>query len=372
MPDNAYMTGIYLGALSMRYAVTKDPEALAEAGKSIEALNLLVTVSGKKGLLSRAAWPVERPFQDDSEWLPSADGKYLWRGDVSTDQMAGVFYGYGIAFDLVASEEQKKTIAARVAELADHVLENGLQIVGIDGKVTTWGKYNPEYAKGWEKLNALLLLQLLKVAHHVTGAERFGTAYRRYAVDEGYAEATVKARKAGNPVRRGAVNHSDDVLLWLGYYPLLTYETDPALRELYLSSLKRTWLGTDKFPGVKPEASPIYAFIAHQFLDDASGDTAAIDTLAWFPLDMKWNRDTISEYEKQFAFTYDPSSKSPEPAQGQPVPVDRRAKSWSSWVMDPYEPGADRQIDDPMEYNGHDYLMGYWLGRYWGYVPVDK
>jgi hypothetical protein len=23
-----------------------------------------------------------------------------------------------------------------------------------------------------------------------------------------------------------------------------------------------------------------------------------------------------------------------------------------------------------MEYNGHDYLAGYWLGRYFGFIPA--
>ena len=368
MPDNAYMTGIYLGALSMQYAATRDTTVRAKASASIRALDLLCTVSGKKGLLARAAWPVDRPMDDDGTWRKSPHGEYRWRGDVSSDQMAGVFYGYALAYDLVASEEERKQIAARVAELADHVLDNDLRIIGYNGKVTTWGKYYPRYAKAWEKLNALLLLQLLKVAHHVTGESRFGEAYRHWAVDGGYAEAAVRARKMGDPLRRGTINHSDDVLLFLGYYPLLEYETDPELRRYYAAGLERTWTGTDRFPGVKPEANPFYAFVVHRFLGDDSGDAAGINTLEWFPLDMKWNQGTIAAYKKVFRFVSDPTPASPEPKPGETVPVDRRAKSWSAWVMDPYAPGADRAVDSAMEFNGHDYLMGYWVGRYARYI----
>lgn len=371
MPDDAYMTGIYLGALSMQYAVTKDPAVRAEASASIAALNLLCTVSGKKGLLARAAWPADKPMADDGNWRLSDDGKYKWRGDVSTDQMDGVFYGYALAYDLVASDDEKAQIAARVSELAGSVLDNGLHIIGYDGKITTWGKYSPEYAKSWAKLNALLLLQLLKVAEHVTGEARFAEAYRHWAQDEGYAEAAVRARLTGNPTR-GQVNHSDDVLLFLGYYPLFEYEKDPAIRHFYTESLKRSWGGTERFPGVKPEANPFYTFMVHRFLDDASCDAAAIDTLRWFPLDMKWNQATIAAYAKEFSFTFDATPRSPEPGPDQPVPVDRRAKSWSAWVMDPYAPGDDRSVDALMEFNGHDYLMAYWLGRYAGYVGADK
>ena len=371
MPDNAYMTGIYLGALSMQYAVTQEPEVRAKASKSISALHLLCTVSGKKGLLARAAWPVDKPMEDDGIWRPSKDGAYTWRGDVSSDQMDGVFYGYALAYDLVATEDEKQAIAKNVAALADHVIENDLRIIGYDGKVTAWGKYYPAYAKSWEKMNALLLLQLLKVAHHVTGAPRFDEAYRHWAIDEGYAKTAVNARKMGNPSRAGAINHSDDVLLFLGYYPLMLYETDPELRRLYTDSMVRSWSGTERFPGVKPEANPYYAFCAQRFLNDPSGVAAGIDTLRWFPLDMKWNHDTISQYEQEFGFTHDPTPQSPVPKEGEPVPVDRRHKSWSAWVMDPYAPGGSRTENSPLAFNGHDYLMAYWLGRYAGLVDAE-
>ena len=89
MPDDAYMTGIHLGMLAMRYAVTGDATTRREAGESIQALDLLCTVSGIKGLLARSAVPIDTPFSDDGEWHLTSDGTYLWRGDVSTDQMVG-------------------------------------------------------------------------------------------------------------------------------------------------------------------------------------------------------------------------------------------------------------------------------------------
>ena len=57
MPDNAYLTGLYLGTLAMKYAVTQDPKDKATAKQCIQALHLLCAVSGKKGLPARAAWP---------------------------------------------------------------------------------------------------------------------------------------------------------------------------------------------------------------------------------------------------------------------------------------------------------------------------
>ena len=102
MPDNAYMTGIYLGSLAMKYAVTKSDADRAAASTALRGLHLLCTVSGQKGLLARAAWPLDKPFADDGEWRASPNGKHKWRGDVSCDQMTGVLYGYALAYDLVA------------------------------------------------------------------------------------------------------------------------------------------------------------------------------------------------------------------------------------------------------------------------------
>ncbi len=371
MPDNAYMTGIRLGTLSMKYAVTGAPEDRAAVSEAIRALHLLCTVSGVPGLLARAVWPKERPLADDGIWRDSACGRYRWRGDVSSDQVDGVMFGFSLAHALAADEAEKALIAADAAALVDHILGNNLRIVDADGKPTRWGNYTPAYVRRLERMNALLWLQALKVTHQVTGEDRFDALYRQYAVDEGYAELAVMARLLLNPTRRGAVNHSDDVLLFLAYENLLRLETDPALREHYLAGFRRMWAGSDKFPGVKPEANPIYAFLAAKYLDDDSGVAPAIDTLRWFPLDMKWNQDTIAAYAQQFGFTYDPAPQSPEPEKDQPIPVDRRAKSWSAWVMDPYAPGEDRSIDAPIEYNGHDFLLGYWLGRHYGHIPTD-
>lgn len=368
MPDNAYMTGMYLGALSMKFAVTGTAEDRAAARRSLQALHLLCTVSGKKGLLARAAWPVDHPMEDDGEWRVSADGKYKWRGDVSSDQMDGVLFGFALAYDLMADEADKLLIAADVAALADHVLENDLRIIDVDGKATTWGKYDPLYARLLEPMNALLLLQLLKVAHHVTGEARFAEAYRTWAIDEGYAKTALHARRSLNPNIPGAVNHSDDVLLFLAYEPLLRLETDPDLRTAILESFRRSWEGAGRFPGMKPEANPLYAFLAAQYLDDASQIAPSLDTLRWFPLDMKWNRDTIARYEQQFQFRFDPAVLSPEPAPGAPIPVDRREKTWSAWVQDPYNSAGERTADVPIEYNGHDYLLAYWMGRHLGYI----
>jgi len=370
MPDNAYMTGMYLGSASMRYAVTKDDAARQAARESFRALDLLLKVTGRKGLMARAAIPVDMKWQDDGVWRVSVDGKYRWRGDVSCDQIDGVMYGYAVFYDLVANEDEKKQVAANVAEIVSHIVDNGMRIIGFDGQPTQWGHYYPSYVKTRERMNGLIALQHLKVAHHVTGNQKFSDQYRHLTEKEKYAQLAVNARRIGDPLK-GMVNHSDDVLLFLAYYPLLTYETDPELKKLYLDSLRRTWTGDRGYPGVSTELNPYFTFIYHAFTGDGSADAAAVRTLERFPLDMKFNRATIEQYQKEFGFEFDPAPESTPTPPGTVVPIDLRPKSWSAWVANPYEAGS-RSGDSGMEFTGLDFTMAYWMGRYHGCLPASR
>ncbi len=371
MPDNAYMTGIHAGTQAMRYAVTKDPAAKAAVREALRALHLLCTISGKPGLLARAAWPKDKPFNDDGKWHDSADGKYQWRGDVSCDQVAGVMFGFSLAYELAAEEAETKLIAGDVAALVDHILDNGLRIVDVNGKPTRFGNYTKLYASLIEPMNALYWLQALKVAVQVTGEAKYGDAYRKYAVDEGYADISLRARPMGDPTKRHGVNHSDDVLLFLAYSRLLPLEQEESLRQYYVAGFKRMWEGEAGYPGVKPEANPLYAFLAAHYLGEDACVAGAVDTLRWFPLDMKMRPEMVTKYETEMNFTFDGMPKSPEAREGQPIPVDRRDRAWSAWVMDPYHNRENDKKFRHMEFNGHDYLLGYWLGRHFGYVMQD-
>lgn len=365
MPDNAYMTGIYLGALSLKYSIQQDTKTRKQVGDAINALHLLCNVSGIKGLLARAAVKLPSVIHDDGQWNLSPDHQYVWRGDVSSDQMDGVFFGFALAYDLAADKDQRKLIKQDVKALVDYLIANGNMIIDIDGEPTRWGHYELDYVLNEENMNALLFLQHLKIAEHVTGKKRYKKLYRKYANKIGYADIALTARVMGDPLTE--VNHSDDVLQFLAYYPLLRLEKDSVLRAKYIASLQRSWDGADGYPGLSEKGCPLYAAAAHVFLGDSSGNPDAINTLSWFPFGIKWSASTIDAYEAEFTFTDDPSVHSPAPGPGDMVPIDRRPNTWSAWVQNPYIAG-DRNPNPGQEFNGHDYLIGYWLLRYEGII----
>ena len=108
-----------------------------------------------------------------------------------------------------------------------------------------WGSYYKEYVTQREPMNALLFLQHLKVAHHVTKAARFAEAYERFVFEEGYGALAVQARRVGGR----SINYSDDVLNWLAWYTLLRMEKDLRIREFYVRGLRRAWEDVGDSPG---------------------------------------------------------------------------------------------------------------------------
>ncbi|MFA7693737.1 MAG: hypothetical protein GX117_05050 [Candidatus Hydrogenedentes bacterium] len=369
MPDNAYMTGIYTAALAMKYAVTASPADHKAALQSLEALHLLCSVSGTPGVPARAAWPIDKANDDDGIWRDSPCGKYSWRGDVSTDQVAGLLFGFAFAYDLTADDAEKERIKWDVTAIVDRICKHEMQIVDVDDKPTRWGRYGPKYVMRGEAMNALLWLQALKVAAHVTKESYYENLYKHWAEEEQYLEIASKARRMAAP---RFVNYSDDVLLFLAYLPLLVYETEENVRVKIQESLNRTWIGTDKFPGKMPEQNPLFAFLAAKYLGDKAHVEGALETLQQFPFDMKWNQDTLESYTTKFELQLKPIIPKVDLKEGDLVPMAYRSKAWSAWVQNPYYSAGDRSKDDPMEFNGHDYLLAYWMGRYFSLIDETK
>lgn len=366
MSDTAYMTGLYCAAQTWRYLATGDPEALGRARTSSRALRHLVAVTGRRGLLARASAPIDEPWLDDGTWRTSADGRRRWRGNVSSDQVDAMMFGLFVYETGIADAGERGVLGATVAEVVDAIVGNGLRIIGHDGRPTRWGRYEPAYVVGEEPMNALLMLQMVKVAEALTGLRRFGGEYARL-VEIGYARIGEGAR-LDRPPREA--NHSDDVLIALALYPLLELEEDPAVRVHYERAAQR-WFHGGTYPGIDVEANPLATFLHRHWTGDRSYDAAARDTLRRVPLDMKWNADTIATYARRFGFSFAADPVVPRTGAG-PLPVEQRGRTWSFLVHNPYRVGGDRFAVAPFETNGLDYLLSYWFGRAHGMIgPAD-
>jgi len=353
--DAPIWTGCYVGAQALRYAVTGEPEAEEGAVTGLRGLHFLQAVTGKRGLLCRGVSTGGIPLDDahPHEWH-QGDGlfaTYSWHGDVSVDQYAGAMFGYALAYDLLGDRETRRLMAEDVTAIAAHFIEHDMTIVDVDGKVTTFGHLEPSL---WtEDLNALLALGFLKIAHHITAEERFARQYHTLIDTYRYHERTITARAPWWEQFLG-VNHSDNNLAFLAYYPLLRYEADLALLSCYHRSLQRAW------QAVKREGNPFFSFVYQALTLAAPRDEPALQTLRHFPLEKRdiavhnstrpevcisWVRDRHGRLQAC-----------------DPVPIEDRSPSTFAWKDNPY--GLNGGGEGERLYTGTNYLLAYWLGRY--------
>ena len=115
--DGMY-TAMYGAAQSFRYAVTGTEEAKKIAKRSFDACKWLVDITHEKGFPARVIIPIDWPEpvneqysheynirkqKEDPFWKDinprfpkSKDGKYRWKCDTSSDELAGHYFFYGV------------------------------------------------------------------------------------------------------------------------------------------------------------------------------------------------------------------------------------------------------------------------------------
>ncbi len=358
--NDGLWTAMYLGAQAYRYAVTKDPDARAKAERSMRLLIRLEEITGIPGFPARSFVSINEPRPTEGEWHPTADGKWLWKGDTSSDEIVGHYYGYALYFDLVANEAEKADIRKVVARLTDHLIRNDYDLIDLDGKPTRWGEWSERFFKTEEgkyeaPLRAIELLSFLKTAHHITGDAKYDAAYRD-RIQHGYAaQMRLYRRWPGG----GEINFSDDELAYLSYDPLLRYEKESMLRRIYLNGLRFTWRQ------VRPDMNPLWNYISA-----ANGARhmwpgirrESLQTLERIPTDMiEWSVQNSHRIDVKLLPEKDRHARTQ--LTEALAPDERPVQKWNS---NPYY--ADGGNNGGREDDGACFLLPYWMGRYHQWV----
>ena len=191
------------------------------------------------------------PFWKDinPRFVKSKDGKYLWKCDTSSDELAGHYFFYGVYYDLVAeTEEEKKPVREVVAAITDHLIRNGFVLRDHDGKPTRWGNFSPEYCNsvwGWDQrgLNSMMMLSFLNVAKHVTGDPKYDEVSAMLRDQHNYHINAMYAKEFFPPEN---VVPWDNNLCLMSMFGLINYEENPELLIMYRYSLENSWLHISK------------------------------------------------------------------------------------------------------------------------------
>jgi streptogramin lyase len=269
--NDGEFTGGYLVMESFRYAVTGDEDARVKARKAFDFLCLLQEVTGTEGFFARSVVPVDWKKVNDPNrtysakeiseelvldprykpvemrWRKSADGKWLWKGDTSSDEMDGHLMSYFYYYEYAANAEERILIRKHVKKIIDRLMETNYNFVDIDGKYTHWGVWSPDQLNrdpDWapeKSLNSFELLAYLKLASHITGEEKYEKAYHHLIDKEDYLKNTSLLNKK-NPAWQIYFDRTLEGYL----FPILVkYETDPVLRDFYLNLMEEWMAGQE-------------------------------------------------------------------------------------------------------------------------------
>ena len=335
--DGMY-TAMYGASQAFRYAVTGSLEAKKLAKRSFDSCKWLVDITHEKGFPARVIipkdWPEpvneqygheynirkqkEDPFWKDinPRFPESKDGKYLWKCDTSSDELAGHYFFYGVYYDLVAdTEEEKELVREVVGDITDHLIRHGFLLQDHDGKPTRWADFSPEFFNsiwGWDQrgLNSMMMLSFLNVAYHVTEDEKYLETANELREKYHYHINAMLSKMYFPP---------EDVVPWdnnlslMSMYGLLNYEEDPELILMYRESMENAWLHISnqksafwnllyaaqakKFnklvdTGIYntgeyfPEAGTYSEFTAKQFYKTDFNEDDIVETLQKLPLDL--------------------------------------------------------------------------------------
>lgn len=365
--DGGY-SGDYLAAQSYRYAVKHDPAARREATNSFAALRWLERMTGIPGFPARGVWVKgERGHKATggsggypAEWHDTADGRFEWKGDTSSDELCSHFYAVTRFLELAAEGAEKQLAIDHLARIAEHLIAHQWQLIDVDGKPTRWGRWDPEYFLTDEGrfdrgLQAVELLSFIKTAESLTGNPKFTEAYRKL-VALGYPDYTLRQRQTFPPE---AILHFEDQLAFWSYWTLLKYEKDPELHAVYRRSFERT------YEVLRVEHQPWFNFV-HRVLSGTPGEeTASARHLRDWPLDLRiWSYQNSHRTDLRTPSGY-PSLKGGIQAisarESQPI-------RWDSWTMQLDGGAGGRDVVEP-----GGWLLAYWMGRYYGFIaPPDK
>ncbi len=378
-------TGMYLAMESMRYAVTKDPTARENAKVAFHALMALQRATGTPHFIARSVLPigtaprheVDRTYtpQEIAEqhrteprekvieirWIPTADGKWRWKRDASSDEVDGHMFGYSTYFDLAADEEEKKLVADQVDRIIGGIVDHGYVLQDIDGKATQWGNWSPASINGepnWHEEragNSVEIIEFLGVAYHMTGKAKYLEAARFLIDKHGYAQNMLQT-VFDTPSER---THIEDELLSIVYPNLLTHLIFPSLKATAQTSMQR-W-----HRAVEQDGIPFYDFVYNRYSGKQVSLDRAVETLRDWPLDhIEWTVDNSQREDVK----KDMTPGRDENFLTRILP--RSEMGLCMWDQEPYKAiiGNNGQRED----KPNDWLLAYWMGRYYGLIKAGQ
>jgi len=341
--DSAIWTGHYLAAEAFRYKVTGSADALNNINNAISAIDNLIEVTGGD-VLARCALPAASSYAASISSQEAANGinngyifgaPWIWVGNTSRDQYIGVFFGLAVTYDMVTDQTVRNWCSYLITRLLQNLLDNVWNVVLPDGTVSTSFLIRPD-----EQLSLLL------IGKHVNGNAFDG----KYSALSNAISPTVTV-----PIGVDCLDQTSS------YYKFnLDYLTMYTLKRMGsgYSSLWYSLAFDELHATTSGHQNPHFNMIDRAI----SGPNANRDAQTRSLLDEWLERpptDVFRDFSGQF------QACSPNEA-CQPLPVMDRVTTDFLWQRDPFalSGGGEGNIETA----GIDYILPYWMGRYYGVI----
>jgi hypothetical protein len=338
--DSALWTGHYLAAESYRYKVSGDPAALANAQGALAYLKTLVDVTGTD-VLARCIVPINSNYAAGITSEESANGIHesgdnYWIGNTSRDEYIGVFFGLSVAYDLLGSGTQP-TIQALTTRLLNFLTANEWAVRMPDGTVSTTFAIRPDEQLG-----------LLQIGRQINSAQ-FASAYQSFAANAS-ALASLPILVDSADVRDSYFKFNLDAI---NLFSLIRLETDSTLLSTYRSAYQIY------YHAIQDHMNAHFNMI-DRALNGANSTRDPATASYLYQWLFRPSRDFYVDLRGQY-----PSCVSSDES-CDPLPIAQRVTTDFLWQRSPFQ--LDGGGSGLIESAGIDYILPYWMARYYNVV----
>jgi len=426
--NDGLWSALYLASQAFRYAVTKDPDVLGVIETLMEGEVTRMAITGVPGVFTRQYVPPGVPGlecpddqnkyipdkeKNDNKWVRVGEGGcvqvvdgdtmewvttdhcgldefsgWCWLDNVSQDEYAGHMFALGAIVRMVDDPGVQETARDMIEKVGVHLMENDLAIVDWDGRETEHGKFWITSIADSPGFLAAESLGFIKMAVEVSGREDLRDFYDNCLLQKaGKNECLDRELEPFEPYtdflefmmlyngpEGGCKSNFNNYSMVLTYINnLLWFERDPAVREVMQEVFDKEVMRYDSPRALIIQGNAWFNFIwaAHKRLGpgsdghDIKAVSDAICSLRQYP----------ASKHIQAHNTYDTYEHFCEGRLGGsmtefPIPVAERCISKFLWWGGPYGRQKCGEIPFDVHFPG-DYLLTYWMGRYFGFIDDD-
>jgi len=427
--NDGLWNALHIAAEAFRYSVTGEPQSLEMIKTLLEGEVIRMEITGVPGLFTRQYIPpgvpgIECPTnkssymrdyeKDDNKWVKAGDGGCVWYVDdgtgewvksehcglekyagwcwldnVSKDEYSGHMFALGVAGELVDDPDVQETVRGLLLKVGRHLVKNGMAFVDWDGRIAEHGRIHAVTFGDYPGFNAAMALSFIKTAAEVTGDPELERWYHDCLLQEnGRWNCLRKAFEVPKPYtgylgmaglypgKEGCkANFNNISMHMLSLHNLILFENDPRLRRVYQKHFDEDVFRPAGQPrAVKNQNNALFDFIwAAMKLHGPDSDGPAIDAvengirmLRQFPA-AKYQHCGQCPEEKCVEYCI---GRLGSPATEKALETAESCVSHFAWWRDPYSlrrSGTNRRMVQPPT----DYLLAYWMGRYYGFIDAD-